>query len=181
MQFIGGLRRRSEAYHIQIHLLIGILCGFFIHEIYPESSLLRLLLLGLLASLLPDMDHLFYIFWYGRRSEYAKEIKKFLKATEVRNALRFMKFNHKMNTGLYSHNLVAVFVAFLLFWYLGEKHDSASLSVFFISWALHYVYDIFEDIIFFKKPNSNWFLKFNRFQQEFKEVPVKIKHSRDAR
>jgi membrane-bound metal-dependent hydrolase YbcI (DUF457 family) len=156
---------------MQVHIALGVLSAYAIHSYFPEASMPRLIALGIIGNLLPDIDHIFFLFWYGATTEYAKTIKKYIRSRELRNAAAFMKLNHKLNTSIYSHNVISLVLAFLLFWYLGDKRDSAALSVFFLSWCTHYLYDILEDFLFFKKINPNWFLKFNRYTGKFNEVP----------
>jgi hypothetical protein len=36
------------------------------------------------------------------------------------------------------------------------------IATFFLSVTVHFLYDIVEDLLFFKKLNPNWFLHFNR-------------------
>lgn len=161
-KFVYSLRYKTEAYHMQMHMLLGVLCGVIIWHVFPGSSLLRLATIGVIGGILPDFDHLLFIFLYGRRTEYAKIIKAFLRKHKIRNTVKFIKSNHKYNTAIYSHNMLSVLMAFMLFYYLYNVKDNASMSAFFLSWVIHYVFDIFEDVLFFKKPNPNWWLKFSK-------------------
>ena len=161
-KLIGGLRRKSESYHMLIHIFLGVFCGVSMWHVFPGSPLLKLMAIGAIGGILPDFDHILFIFLYGRKSEFAKIVKGFLKKHKIRNAITFIKVNHKYNTAVYSHNMVSVLLAFSLFYYLYTVKDNASMSAFFLSWFVHYTFDIFEDVLFFKKVNPNWLLKFSK-------------------
>lgn len=160
------LRKKSEKYHEPIHMLIGILCALIVAHFYEVSSLSKLIMIGILGNLIPDVDHLIYLFIYGRKSEYAKIVKKYLKGKEFRNFYKFMRDNHKANTGIYSHNIFALLLSIFLAWYLGESRDRAGFYTFFVSWSSHYVFDMFEDLLFFKKLNPNWYMRFNKIKRD---------------
>jgi len=158
---ISFLRQKSEKYHMSIHAVLGVMSGLAIKSIYPESNLNKMLALGFLANILPDIDHLFYFLWYGAKSDYTRTVKKYIADREIKALVAYLKRNHKYNTGIYSHNLMTLLFVLLLFWLAGLTRDSPSLSVVFLSWSLHYMYDIVEDFLFFKEINPNWFLRFN--------------------
>jgi len=171
MSRIGtSLRRQSENYHMIIHALCGIVCAYITLDYYPAISHIRLNIMGVLGSLFPDVDHLMYWFWYGKRSEYSLIVKSFLRRRQFRNFYKFIKINHKALSGLYFHNFISLFVAFLLFIYYGLFRGHPLLMVFFMSWSLHYIFDLCEDILFFKRLNPNWYLRFNKFTRDFHYV-----------
>lgn len=145
-----------------VHVLLGLLCAAIVLHAIPSANTTRIILLGILGNVVPDVDHLLHMFFYGRNSEYARIVKTFFKDKEFRKALIFMKDNHKTNTGLYTHSILALMLSIFLAWYLGESRDRAGFYVFFMSWSVHYVFDMFEDLIFLKRFNPNWFMRFNR-------------------
>ena len=161
-QVVGMLRRRSERFHMVIHVLFGIICGYTVHEIFIEANTMNLIFYGVLGSLLPDVDHFIYFYFYGRNSEYSKMVRKFIKDKKFRKLMNYLKVNHKKNTGLYSHNILSVIVALYLFQYYVRIKDMPVFSVLALAWFMHYIFDLAEDILFMKKVNSNWFLKFNK-------------------
>jgi len=165
-RLISALRKKSERYHPLVHVLLGLACAFTVIHFIPGANILKLIAVGVLGNLIPDVDHLLYFFLYGRKSEYAKIFKSHLKLREFRMALRFIKDNHKNNTGVYSHNILSLMLSIFLAWYLGESRDRAGFYVFFMSWSTHYIFDMFEDVLFFKKLNTNWFMRFNRVKKE---------------
>lgn len=147
---------------MQVHIGMGLMCGVFMWYLFPDAPLIKLMAIGIIGGILPDFDHLLFIFIYGRKTEFAKIIKGFLRKYKIKSAISFIKINHKYNTSIYSHNMLSVILAFSLFYYLYNVRDNASLSTFFLSWFGHYVFDIFEDVLFFKKVNPNWWLKFSK-------------------
>jgi hypothetical protein len=149
-----------------IHVLIGAGCACIVWYIFPDSSILKLLVVGIAGNLIPDIDHILYWFFYGKKSDYAKILKSHLKLKEFRMAASFIRNNHKSNTGVYSHNILSLMLSIFLAWYLGESRDRTGFYVFFMSWSSHYLFDMFEDILFFKKLNPNWFMRFNRIKRD---------------
>ncbi len=160
--FVRSLRAKSETYHMQVHIIIGLICGLFMGHLFPEAPLIKLISVSIIGSVLPDFDHLLFIFIYGRKTDFARIIKGFLRKYKIKSAISFIRVNHKYNTSVYSHNMLSVILAFWLFYYLYTVQDKASMSTFFLSWFAHYVFDIFEDVLFFKKINPNWWLKFSK-------------------
>jgi hypothetical protein len=165
-RLVSALRRKGEYYHMLVHVLLGLGCAYAVMSFFPTADRGRLITVGILGNLVPDVDHVLFWFLYGRKSDYAKILKTHLKLKQFRMAARFIKDNHKNNTGLYSHNILSLMLSIFLAWYLGESKDRAGFYVFFMSWSSHYIFDMFEDILFFKKLNSNWFMKFNRVKKE---------------
>lgn len=161
------LRKKSEKYHEPIHALIGVLCAVIVKYFYPDSDFVRLIVIGIVGNLIPDIDHLLFLFVYGRKSEYAKIVKRHIKNKEFKDFLLFIRNNHKNNTSIYSHNILALILSIFLAWYLGESRDRAGFYTFFMSWSSHYVFDMFEDLLFFKKLNPNWYMRFNKVKRDF--------------
>ncbi len=157
-----AIRNKAYTYHMVIHMLLGLVCAFIVMHAFPAANITKIISIGILGSVIPDVDHLLHMFFYGRKSEYAKIVKAFVKNKEFRKALSFVKDNHKKNTGIYSHNILSLMLSIYLAWYLGDSRDSAGFYVFFMSWSTHYLFDIFEDVLFLKRINPNWFMKFNR-------------------
>ena len=155
------LRKKSEAYHMLIHVLLGIICAFVTKSFFPQSQLSFLILYGVLGNLLPDVDHFLFFLLYGRHTEYSKSVKSLFRKKQFRRLWKFISINHKAQTGLYSHNIISIILAGLAFWYFEAIRDRPSLTAFFLSWTTHYIFDIFEDLLFFKTLNPNWYMKFN--------------------
>jgi len=162
---MGRLREKSKRFttknHMSMHVLIGIIASIIITKAFPLYSYPKILLVCVIGSILPDIDHLLYIFWYKRRGDYARDAKKLLRSLGIRAYINFAKENHKKLTDVYSHNLFTVlFFVILSYLYFSEEHVlglSLCLSI-----AFHFVFDLFEDFLFMGKLNSNWILKFNK-------------------
>ena len=150
----------SECYHGQIHFLFGLLAWVSGMMIYGGDPV-TLLLVALLGAYIPDVDHLLFIFWYGRQTKFSIEVRECLFSGGLPCFIGHIKKNHKGNTRILSHNVLSVALAVFLFsWFI---YTSQRLwAVFFLSWSLHYVFDILEDLLFFGKLNGNWWLRFGK-------------------
>jgi len=152
---------KSQAYHVIIHILFGVLCALVVSKHFENENLFLLILSGFLGNTLPDVDHIIYYFTYGRDSEYSQIIKLFIKERHFREIKNFLRDNHKFLTGLYSHTLLSpILSTFLTYFFFNRNH--IYIATFFLSVTVHFFYDIFEDLLFFKKLNPNWYFKFNR-------------------
>jgi len=156
-----SLIKLSEKFHMSIHILWGVIIALTIKKFLADISLFLLLTVGVLGSLLPDFDHVLYIFIYGRKSEYSRFIRQFISQKQLKKTFWFCKNNHKLNTGLYSHNILTMIVILMLS-INSIISKNYLLATFFLAWSIHYLYDIFEDLLFFGKINKNWFLKFDK-------------------
>src|SRR3989344_1364986 len=154
---IHFLRRKSANYHMPIHVILGIFAAYFTSAHYPDYPKNTLILYGITGNLLPDIDHIFYIFLYAKHSDYSKKVKNYLKTNQFNKLFKFLKNNHKHNTGIYSHNFISLAISVTLFWNFGFIRNDPASSVFFLSWSIHYLYDLSEDILFFKRLNPNWY------------------------
>ena len=160
-----NLAKLSVNYHGYVHLLFGLFTLIFIRTVDRNgfsSHALVLTAIAVVASFLPDVDHLFFMYIYGRKSDYAKALRSFLNHLHVKSFLRHIKDNHKYQTGIYSHNLGSVVLSAFFTYFELVRKDNIFLATFFLAWTLHYIYDLIEDLLFFKKPNRNWYFKFNR-------------------
>lgn len=149
-----------ERYHEFIHLGLGVVCYFITSHIFPNYSSITLLLVALIGSLLPDVDHLFYLFGYGRFDTYAIKFKEQLKLG-LNQAVKYCRQNHKNNCYIVSHNLISLFLALTVFCF-ALFFNNPILSVLSLSICFHFLFDIFEDILAKNKINPNWFLRFSR-------------------
>ena len=141
---------RHEFYHV----LLGLLWAWILREIWKQFNV-RWITVAVIGSLLPDLDHFFYFFIYGRKNIYSKQVKMFFKSREWRILWKFLETGHKYQTGLATHNIY--FMIFLLL---------LSLISFFYTWKvgvvlfgamlIHYLFDIFDDILILGYINANW-------------------------
>ncbi len=143
-----------HARHMLYHALLGLVWAWFLREMWGEFSWCHLFL-ALFGSFLPDIEHLIYFFFNGRRDEYSKQVKEFLKAKEWRVLTSFIEQGHKYNTNLSYHNVY--FVVFLLV---------LMILCFVVNWdawivmlgamVIHYLFDIFDDYRTLGYLNDNW-------------------------
>lgn len=158
----------SEDFHHPIHLVVGLIIGFIYYIFNPGLELDRILFFAGLGSLIPDIDHVLFMYFYGRSTEYAKIQKKYLKNFQIRKFINFSKNNHKKNKSVYTHNIITILV--ILFITITAKNsDHVYLAVFLISCIFHYILDIFEDFLYFGSLNSNWFLRFTKSTKDLEE------------
>lgn len=162
------LIKLCETYTEIVHILFGVITGIIVYFLFPDSELDFIMLVSVLGAILPDIDHIFSIFIYNRKTDYSKTVRRFLNDKQFRKWAHFTKVNHKNNTGIYSHNIFAMLFVFIIALLFMFRYESASWSAFFLAWFSHYLWDILEDLIFFSKLNSNWTLKFNELTKKFK-------------
>lgn len=133
---------------------MGLVYAWFLRELWNEFSLWYGFL-AIIGSLAIDLDHAFYMFFYGRHEPYAQEARKILKAGQIGTFFRFMRDNHKHNTSLASHNIY--FIAFFtIVSILAAQFDLKSAVAFFGAIVLHLIFDICDDIWVLGYLNENW-------------------------
>ena len=153
------IKQISENFHFLFHFLLGMSVYYMFYPTVPNKS--ALFAACFLATFLPDLDHFLYYYLYGRKTEYSKIVKDFLRTKQFKNWAKFCKSNHKNFSGLITHNILTPAISLFLYSFLLDKGRIVSAS-FFLAFALHFVFDMFEDLLFFGKLNKNWFLKFNK-------------------
>ena len=164
------IQRFSDKYHYVIHLLIGIAIFYFLKDETTNHD--QLLFWCMIGSLIPDIDHLFFYFIYGRKTEYASIVKSYLRKKEIRNFMKFCSLNHKKQTHLYSHNILTPAFALMLSPFF-INHGAVAASGFFMSIGFHFIFDIFEDVFVYGIFNRNWIFRFNtKCKVTLEEVPA---------
>jgi hypothetical protein len=140
--------------HEVIHVLLALLWAWVLRELWNEFNI-RWVLTAAVGALLPDVDHLLYVFSNRNHDPYAKMIITFLKLREWRILTQFIETTHKYNTNLSFHN---IYVVILLFGFcsLSYVYDWRTGTVLFGAMVTHYVYDIVDDIWVLGYINSNW-------------------------
>ncbi len=140
--------------HEFTHVLIGLVYAWYLREIWGEFSV-RQIYWSVFGSLLPDVDHLIFFFFYGRSDPYSLQVKKFLHEGNFGRLISFVSLSHKKNTNLWSHNVYIVTVLFLgaLFSF---QFDWKVGIILFGSMFLHFVFDIVDDILLLGGLNPNW-------------------------
>lgn len=149
----------SQKYHSYIHGMFG-MTAFYVNGIFTESKSLKTLAAALAFSFLPDFDHILQNFVYKRNTTYARLYREAWHKGKLSGLIKHVMAGHKNNTGTYSHNIILPTFLLVVYAFL-DKMQSPVLGAVILSWALHYVYDILEDLVYFKKLNPNWYLKFN--------------------
>ncbi len=143
-----------HARHMFYHLLIGLVWAWFLREMWGVFSW-KITLLAVFGSFFPDIEHLIYFFVSGRKDEYSKQVKAFLKAREWRVLTSFVEMGHKYNTNLSYHNVY--FVVFLLILtILCFLFDWEAWMAVLGAMVLHYLFDIFDDYRTLGYLNDNW-------------------------
>ena len=143
-----------HARHEFYHILLGLLWAWFLRERWNEFNQ-RWIWIALFGSLLPDIDHFYYFFTYGRSESYTRTIRTFLQKKQWRALTVFIEHGHKYQTNLSSHNYY--FMAGLI---------GLSLLSSFIDWqvgvilfgamVIHYLFDIADDLIILGTINPSW-------------------------
>lgn len=140
--------------HHFAHVAIGLGFAWFLREWWNEFSP-RYLTLALVGSVLIDFDHFLYIFVYGRHEWYAKEVKKFLRAGQLRDVWAFLSKNHKYNTSLATHNVYFIGF-FILLSFVCSRFDWKAGIVLFGATVLHLLFDVLDDLWALGYVNPNW-------------------------
>lgn len=143
-----------QARHMFYHLLLGLVWAWFLREIWQTFSW-RNIFVAVLGSFLPDIEHLFYFFGYGKEESYTREIIRLLKNGQWRRLTLYVATGHKFNTNLRYHNyyfllilLAVVALSLMIEWQAGV--------ILFGAMVIHYLFDIFDDLVMLGYLNSNW-------------------------
>jgi hypothetical protein len=126
--------------HPKIHFIVGTFFVIILHFIFPQITLLNLLII-LFSSVLIDVDHYFYYIFIKRDFNLIKAYKWFKEG--VRKTRRLpLKERKKMYTGFYMfHGIEPLIVLFLL---------GISVSQFFffvfLGFSFHLLLDIPSEI-----------------------------------
>lgn len=148
-----------HAKHELFHVLLGLMWAWILREAWHEVNSVWIVT-AIVGSLLPDIDHLFYFFTYGRKDPYTKSIRGLIRDKEWRRLVKFIEIGHKHNTSLAFHNIYVI-AGMLAVSAISFFFDWRTATVLFGSMVTHYAFDILEDIILLGRINSNW-LRFGR-------------------
>lgn len=143
-----------DSMHAWTHVILGI-CWLYVLSLFMPQVMHHYVGLAILGALIPDSEHFFYIFFLKRNSPYSKTIKHLLKNKEVKETIKFINQNHKKNSFLpFHHMLVPVIVAIVaIVAFYGQKEGTL---VFWGAIATHYIYDMFDDMLYLGHLNPNW-------------------------
>lgn len=158
MKYFGGVKKVGwVAWHLKhemTHILIGVSLAWFLRELWGQFSA-KQLYLAIAGSLLPDLDHFVFFFFYGRKDPYSLQVKRFLRQGQFANLALFMAEGHKENTNLWSHNIynIALLILGIILCY---QFDWKIGIVLLGSMVLHFVFDIVDDFVVLGTINPNW-------------------------
>ena len=140
--------------HETTHVLIGVAFAWLLREIWGEFDS-KQLYLSIVGSLIPDLDHFVFFFFYGRHDPYSLEVKRFLRQGNISSLATLLAEGHKENTNLWSHNVYVI--GFLLLGIvLSYQLDWKVAVVLLGSMILHFVFDILDDLVVLGSVNPNW-------------------------
>jgi len=144
-----------HARHEMYHVLLGLMWAWVVRENFAVLDM-KLIFLAILGGLLPDADHFFYFFTYGKNDVYNKQIRDMLRRNEWRKLTVFIEHGHKSNTSLSTHSvytLGALIIVTMIAWHMGY------LGILTLTGAMvtHYTFDIVDDVLILGKINKNWF------------------------
>ncbi len=143
-----------QARHMAYHVMVGLLWAWYLRELWGSFNF-TWIMTAAVGSVLPDVDHIYYFFGYGRRDSYTEQIFGFIRKRQWRNLFHCISVGHKNNTSLSYHNIYVMGLLVLL-------SGAASLVdwqvgvVLFGAMVLHYVFDIADDIVQLGGINPNW-------------------------
>lgn len=143
-----------HARHEFYHVLLGLMWAWFLRELWQEFNT-RWIAISIIGSLLPDLDHFFYFFIYGKKDTYAKQVKSLFKNRQWRALTKFLETGHKHQTSLATHNLYFVILLFLTS--IGSFfYNFRTGVVVFGAMITHYLFDMFDDFMMLGYLNINW-------------------------
>lgn len=156
-----------HAKHVLTHLCFGIGWFLFLKYFYPELPM-RYFYVALFASLLPDVEHIYYLLVKQPSSHYTKQIIKLMKNGSIVELFRFVEKKHKHETFLPFHHIITPILA-LIGCAIAIHVDRMGTAVFFGAFTLHYIFDIVEDIVVLRRLNPNWTASITiKHRQKFK-------------
>ncbi len=143
-----------QAKHELFHVLLGLMWAWVLREVWNEFNV-KWILTAAFGSLLPDAEHFVYFLTYGKKDPYTQAVVTFLKNKEWRVLVKFVSKGHKYQTSLAFHNYYVI-VAFLSVSALSYIYDWRFGVVLFGAMAIHYLYDLVDDVFLLGYINPNW-------------------------
>lgn len=143
-----------QARHMAYHVMLGLLWAWYLRELWGVCNAIWVII-AVVGSVLPDVDHLNYFFGYGRHDTYTQQVFGYVRKHEWRELFHFLATGHKHNTSLSYHN-VYVMLLLALFAGVASFVDWQVGVVLFGAMVSHYVFDIADDIVQLGCINSNW-------------------------
>lgn len=136
------------------HVMVGLLWAWYLRELWGVFNV-TWIIMAVVGSVLPDVDHIMYFLGYGRNDTYTKQIVAYIRGRQWSTLVHFIATGHKHNTSLSYHNVYVVGVLVLLAggasfvdWRIGVVLFGAMVS--------HYLFDIADDVVQLGGINPNW-------------------------
>ena len=143
-----------QSRHMAYHMLIGLGWAWFLRERWGEFNT-RWILISVVGSVLPDIEHIYYFLGYGRQDAYAKSVLGLLHHHQWRELFLYVSTKHKHNTSLAYHNIYTLF-AFILVGLLASYSEWQVGVILFGAMASHYIFDMSDDVFLLGALNPNW-------------------------
>jgi membrane-bound metal-dependent hydrolase YbcI (DUF457 family) len=156
------LMKLTEKWHMSIHIIFGLVVGYLFTQLDTEVNLIVALAIGVVGSLIPDLDHFLFIFVYGKDTQYARYLKDCIRRFDYKNASAFAKQNHKSNHYILSHNIVAPILSIMSGIFSTTVLDSNYWGILWFAIFTHFLFDILEDLLHHNKLNPNWTFDFKK-------------------
>ena len=144
-----------HARHMGYHVLVGLGWVWMLSKRWDESLPSVWIITSVIGSLLPDVDHLFYLFGHGRGDDYSGHIRELLHERKWRAVIVFMENGHKHNFGLVTHNYI-VMIVLMIVGAVASVIDWNVGVVLIGAMFLHYLFDILDDLVLLGRTNPNW-------------------------
>jgi hypothetical protein len=141
---------RHELYHALLGYMWALIVLRSLHHVTASY-----IWISILAALLPDLDHFFFFFSYGKNDPYTRNIVILLKGKKWRKLTVYIEKGHKHNIRLSTHNIyfttlliLACIISIQRNWLMGIIILGAAAS--------HYLFDIADDFMTLGYLNPNW-------------------------
>ncbi len=144
-----------HARHMFYHFLLGAFWMWVVQELTGIYSV-PLLLISLLGSVFPDVEHLLFFATYGKKDAYTTWVKSYVKHGDWRVLIRFLEKGHKYNTKLRFHNVYSIGILTGLSVLFFRAHIYSG-CMFTGAMVIHYVFDILDDLASLGRVNKNWY------------------------
>jgi len=143
-----------QARHMFYHVLLGLVWAWILREIWGQFNP-KWFLTSVFGSLLPDIDHVNYLFGYGKKDNYTRTIFEMLKKRQWRMLALFIATGHKYNTNLSYHNYYFMGILGALA-AVASYFDWQAGFILFGAMVGHYLFDVFDDLVILGEINPNW-------------------------
>lgn len=145
--------------HELFHIVLGV-SWMLVLNVHWQQMTYMWILLAVIGSLIPDIDHLIYFFTYGKKDQYTKDVFSFIRRKQWRGLVMFLEAGHKHNTNLAFHNIYVV-MALISSTYIVYTHEYRVGTILLGAMVTHFLFDIAEDVILLGSINKNW-MRFGR-------------------